>query len=84
MNILRIFSILFLSFLFVYIPGKAQSTGSISGKLIDGDEGKALEFAAVALFTNDSSLVEGSITAKDGSFSLEVTEGNYYLTIQFV
>ena len=64
-------------------PSPAAS-GEISGKIIDKESGKPLEFATVSLYTNDSSLVNGTITGADGFFSFSPGLGKYYLEIQFI
>ncbi|SHK67147.1 Outer membrane receptor proteins, mostly Fe transport [Reichenbachiella agariperforans] len=62
----------------------AQST--ISGKLVDSAEKSPIEFASVALYQqSDSSLVTGTVSNTDGSFTLsKIKTGQYYLNIQFM
>ncbi len=63
--------------------GYAQ--GTISGIITDESGGQALEFATVAVHSeNDSSLVSGGITDLEGKFSVPIKFGNYYLKVQFI
>ena len=62
-------------------PGE---TGVISGKVIDSSSNEPLEFATVSVYTNDSVLVTGNITTKDGTFSIEVPSGTYNVYVQFI
>ncbi|MBR4837063.1 MAG: TonB-dependent receptor [Bacteroidales bacterium] len=58
---------------------------NITGKVIDNDSGEALEFATVSLFNlPDSTLVTGVITDSNGAFTLQVSEGKYFISVQFV
>ena len=61
-------------------------TGEILGKVIDSQTDEALQYTNVALYNmRDSSLVTGTITAKNGEFHLEkVKGGRYYLIVNFV
>ncbi len=54
--------------------------------MIDPIENAPIEFGNVALYNSaDSTLINGSVTAADGTFQiLEVRPGEYYLTAQFV
>jgi outer membrane receptor protein involved in Fe transport len=65
-------------------PAPPASGGRITGKVIDSQEKTALEFATISIYTSDSSLVTGGITAADGTFSIDVSTGNYYAVVQFI
>jgi outer membrane receptor protein involved in Fe transport len=65
-------------------PGAAQ--GSVSGIVVDGATGTPLPVATVAIRSSrDSSLVTGTLAAKDGSFSASgLRPGRYYARISYV
>lgn len=56
----------------------------IKGKIVDAEGNTPLNYATVSLYKTDSTLVNGTITGKDGSFHLEANPGNYYLLVQFI
>jgi len=58
--------------------------GKIKGKVVDVQTSTPLEFATISVYTTDSVLVTGGITSADGSFSIEVHPGNYYVSVQFI
>lgn len=61
----------------------AQKNYSLKGKVIDV-EGRAIEFANVALFRTDSTMVSGVTTGGDGRFVLQAPAGDGYLRISYV
>lgn len=62
-------------------PKKPQ----IKGKVLDGISEEPLEFATVTLLnTTDKSLVNGTVTEPDGSFSLMAQAGTYTVKIEFI
>ncbi len=69
-------AILFFIFFSVTIPVFAQgdkpATGSVFGKLADGNKG-AVSYATVTLLRTDSSVVNGDLSKDDGSFSIAPT-----------
>ncbi len=60
--------------------------GSIAGKITDKASNTALQYATVALYSSDdSSLIDGTITDEEGLFSLEnIPSGNYYLVAEYL
>ncbi len=62
------------------------SASSISGKVLEAGTETPMEFANIVLFNSeDSSQVNGTITNREGFFTLEkVRRGNYYLKISFI
>ncbi|EMR04102.1 Outer membrane cobalamin translocator [Cesiribacter andamanensis AMV16] len=60
----------------------AQS-GTLSGRVLDGETGEPLPFTTVAAFTG-SELVTGTTTGDNGRFSLELPYGTYRVVIQFL
>jgi outer membrane receptor protein involved in Fe transport/translation initiation factor IF-1 len=58
--------------------------GIIRGKIIDASSNEPMEFATVTIYTQDSVLVTGNISASDGKFNIEVPEGDYDVIVQFI
>lgn len=60
--------------------------GVVKGVVIDASSSKPMEFVNVALYSKkDSVLLTGTITNKQGEFSITpVKRGNYYLEINFI
>ena len=57
----------------------------LTGKIVDQNEGKALDYATIALLNaNDSSLVEGTVSNTKGDFRLEAPAGAYLIRINFI
>lgn len=57
----------------------------ITGKVVDTQGGVPLEYATITLTdVSDPSSVKGGITDPDGNFSLEVPEGNYNISVEFI
>ncbi|WP_215223842.1 TonB-dependent receptor domain-containing protein [Echinicola shivajiensis] len=75
-----------LSFFLVLISQFTFAQSGIRGILVDGEDHSPLEYASVALYdASDSSLVAGTVTGDDGSFSIgPQKKGNYYLSAQFM
>lgn len=59
-------------------------TGDITGRVIDSDNKEPVEFATVSVYTADSALVTGNITSSDGTFNIQVPEGEYYIKVQYI
>lgn len=61
-------------------------TARITGKVVEKSTSAALEYATVALYkSNDTALVSGAITGKDGSFSIDnVPVGRYIVKVHFI
>jgi outer membrane receptor protein involved in Fe transport len=60
-------------------------TFTIKGKITDRESNQAMEFANIALLNpNDSSLVTGTISELDGTFSFEAEEGDFILRAGFI
>jgi len=80
MRIFWIFSIL------VILPFWSFAQTELRGKVVDAQSQIPLEFASVAVYkTQDSTLVEGSITDLKGMFLIEnVTAGSYFLKVSFI
>lgn len=67
-------------------PLEVSIGGSVTGKVFDSSTNEAIEYANIAIYsTQDSVLVTGGITVRDGSFRIKKLEpGNYYATIKFI
>jgi len=78
---LILFSMLFQQNAFAQLP-----TQSISGKLISGDSKQAVESVNIQLFNaNDSSLVTGIVSDKQGAFVFtQVAVGDYFIQMSCV
>ncbi len=62
-----------------------QVKGKIIGKVIDETTQQPLDYATVTVFSaKDSSLITGGVTDATGSFSLDVKNGEYYATVEFI
>ena len=61
----------------------ALQAQSITGKVVD-EENQPIEYANVALLRTDSSFVEGTVTATDGTFRLKERTGSYLLKVSSV
>lgn len=74
---------IFFIFVFQLISG-AIIAQSVTGKVVD-EEAQPIPFCNVAAFSAaDSSLVKGTTTQPNGTFSLSLPEGNYYVNVSFV
>jgi hypothetical protein len=62
------------------VPAKAN----ISGRIIDANDGFALEFATVSAFDSEEVLVTGESTDSTGRFSLHLPKGEYKLRFEFI
>ena len=70
-----------LSFLGTVIAQKAN----IVGKVVDANTSNPLSYASISIFSNaDNSVQGGNITDENGSFSIEMSVGNYYATIEYL
>ena len=56
----------------------------LSGRVIVASSGEGLEYATVSAFTTDSTLVNGTVTQSDGTFTLKLPAGEYRLRIEFI
>lgn len=65
--------------------GQPRTEPGISGYIVDAETGQGLEFAAISVFTSeDSTLVDGTITDAEGFFTAEVSAGTYDLKIEYI
>jgi hypothetical protein len=62
------------------------ATAQLTGKIVDNEDNYPLEYASVAIYkTLNKKLVVGTVSNKEGSFSLsDIKPGNYYLEASFL
>ncbi|MFV0540594.1 MAG: TonB-dependent receptor domain-containing protein [Aestuariibaculum sp.] len=57
----------------------------ISGTIIDKDTKQPLEYATVAFFSKEENkIVDGGITDFDGKFSIQISNGTYDISIEYI
>ncbi len=81
-----IFLMLISTSIFAQYSNKPTAKIKISGTIVDGKSGKAMEYATVSLLTKpDSILTTGTITDAQGHFTLIAKHpGNYIVKIGFI
>lgn len=63
----------------------AQKSVTISGKVLDADEGFPLEYATISFINKtENKVVTGGITDFDGKFEIEVAVGTYDVRIEYL
>ena len=66
-------------------PAGSEIKANITGKVIDAQTNKVLDYATVTLYSvKDSAMVTGVITDGDGAFEIETQTGEYYAKIEFI
>lgn len=67
------------------MTGQLWAQGKISGRVVDGKSGENVEYASVAVLNpQDSSLVTGTVTASNGTFSVKAALGSYLVRVSFM
>lgn len=62
-----------------------MAQGKITGRIIDSKSSAAVEYATVAVLSpKDSSLVTGTVSESNGSFSVKVPYGKYLVRVSFM
>ena len=81
-----IFLVYFLLQITYIALGQSTSNGSVSGYVLNETDKSPIEYATVALFNaQDSVLIKGTITDAKGKFSIsEISFGKYYLVTEFI
>lgn len=65
--------------------GNIWAQGRITGKVLDSKSGQAVEYATIAVLkAGDSSLVTGTVTESNGTFSVKAGYGKYILRVSFM
>lgn len=78
-------AILFIQLLLLSLPFFAQNSGTIAGKVIDGESREAIPQANVRILQQKDSLyLNGVATDMNGRFSASVANGNYIVQITYV
>ena len=63
----------------------AQAQGGVRGRVVDKRTGDNIEYANIALLrASDSTLVNGTVSERNGSFSLTAPYGRYILRVTFI
>jgi outer membrane receptor protein involved in Fe transport len=67
-------------------PSLSFCQGQLTGKVVDRGNSKPLEYASIALYNSqDSSLINGSISDESGRFELnQIEPGNYFIITSFI
>jgi len=67
-------------------PETDLKNGSVSGRVIDQNEGQAVSFAAIVIKSaTDEKTLTGGITTEEGEFLIEkLPEGDFMLEVQFI
>ncbi|MGI9552272.1 MAG: TonB-dependent receptor domain-containing protein [Aurantibacter sp.] len=83
---LTLYLILFCSFVFSQRPqGKRPDPVSITGTVIDKENGQPLEYATLILQSiRNPDRVTGGITDADGKFNVETFPGRYKVRVEFI
>ena len=83
-EILFCVSIIFSFQLSTFNSVQAQNAG-VRGRVVDKRTGENIEYANIALLkASDSSLVNGTVSERNGSFSLTAPYGRYILRVTFI
>ncbi len=61
-----------------------QGRGKIRGTVLDQNSGKPLPFATIGVYTLSDSLVGGGISEEDGSYSVDLPLGRFYVLVEFM
>ena len=78
-------NILFLTLCIPHIQAQESPQNyTITGKVIDSEDGEPLEYATIILSPKSSGDIIGGITDKRGRYNLEVPKGEYDITIEFL
>lgn len=70
---------------FCFSPILAQKETTIVGKVLESDTNFPIEYATVALYNSDSKkAITGTITKKDGTFTITTNASDFYMEISFI
>lgn len=71
--------------IFLFSQKSISPIYTISGKVLDAETKKPLEYATIIFKDSDSIQIKcGAITNSKGNFTIDVKEGNYYATVEFL
>lgn len=69
----------------LFLSASLMAANKITGKIIDGDNNRHIEYGNVSLMSQDSTFVTGAATDNTGSFLLKgVKDGDYILCISCI
>ncbi|MDO9260315.1 MAG: carboxypeptidase-like regulatory domain-containing protein, partial [Flavobacteriaceae bacterium] len=68
----------------LFAQQKAPIKYNISGKIVDKATNQPLEYATIIIQPLKTKKVTGGITNQKGEFAIEVAEGEYNITIEFI
>lgn len=84
-TMLNKFTCLFLAFTLVAAPVFSKANPTVTGKVIEKENGNPLGFATVSLHSAQNRVVGGTTTLDDGTFQIERLEaGIYSLKVSFI
>jgi len=84
-TMLNKFTCLFLAFTLVAAPVFSKANPTVTGKVIEKENGNPLGFATVSLHSAQNRVVGGTTTLDDGTFQIERLEaGIYCLKVSFI
>ncbi|MEL6863083.1 MAG: TonB-dependent receptor [Bacteroidota bacterium] len=63
----------------------AQVKAQIKGQVVDGQNGQALEYGTLTLYSmRDSAMITGGVSDLDGRFVIEARPGRFYAKVEFI
>ncbi|NKI32124.1 TonB-dependent receptor domain-containing protein [Croceivirga thetidis] len=89
-SIVRFFTLLYFAFVATFVfaqrpQGANSRTVKITGKVIDKDNGRPLEYATLILQSvRNPENVTGGITDIDGNFAVETNPGMYNISVEYI
>jgi outer membrane receptor protein involved in Fe transport len=76
---------LVVALLIISIQGFGQQKSKVTGVVRDSLSSQPLGYASISILSRaDKKLINGTLSADDGSFSVSVPEGDYYAEVNFV
>jgi outer membrane receptor for ferrienterochelin and colicins len=80
-RVLLIFCFLFCA---LHVQSQETTNYTITGKVIDAENGDALEYATITFNPEGSSQIIGAITNHKGNFEISVAKGKYTITVEYL
>lgn len=80
-RVLLIFCFLFCA---LNVQSQETTTYTITGKVIDADNGEPLEYATITFDSKGSDQVIGAITNQKGDFEITVPKSKYTITVEYL
>ncbi|WP_196888569.1 outer membrane beta-barrel family protein [Aureivirga sp. CE67] len=79
-----LFVLTLLTFTFVHSQNGRKPIFEISGKVIDEETKAPLEYATIVFTPKNRGNVTGGVTDENGNFIINVPQGNYTITVEFI